>query len=66
MFCGAHNKYVLTHAVLCCAALWWLQWAPDDRMLASGGNDNALLLWQVCCVLDQLAANCAVQPATVR
>jgi cell division cycle 20-like protein 1 (cofactor of APC complex) len=24
----------------------YLQWAPDDRQLASGGNDNALLIWQ--------------------
>eukprot|EP00879_Flechtneria_rotunda_P029241 GHRR01031546.1.p1 GENE.GHRR01031546.1~~GHRR01031546.1.p1 ORF type:complete len:151 (-),score=44.95 GHRR01031546.1:544-996(-) len=22
-----------------------LQWSPDDRQLASGGNDNALLVW---------------------
>lgn len=22
------------------------QWSPDDRQLASGGNDNALLIWQ--------------------
>ncbi|KAF8062683.1 FZR2 [Scenedesmus sp. PABB004] len=22
-----------------------LKWAPDDRQLASGGNDNALLIW---------------------
>ena len=21
------------------------QWSPDDRQLASGGNDNALLIW---------------------
>lgn len=25
-----------------------VQWSPDDKMLASGGNDNALILWQVC------------------
>lgn len=24
-----------------------MQWSPDDKQLASGGNDNALLLWQV-------------------
>jgi cell division cycle 20-like protein 1 (cofactor of APC complex) len=23
-----------------------LRWSPDDRQLASGGNDNALLVWQ--------------------
>lgn len=23
-----------------------MQWSPDDRQLASGGNDNALLIWQ--------------------
>ncbi|WIA41163.1 hypothetical protein OEZ86_004780 [Tetradesmus obliquus] len=23
-----------------------LKWSPDDRQLASGGNDNALLIWQ--------------------
>eukprot|EP00878_Enallax_costatus_P014516 GHUV01015184.1.p1 GENE.GHUV01015184.1~~GHUV01015184.1.p1 ORF type:complete len:337 (+),score=72.33 GHUV01015184.1:1794-2804(+) len=24
-----------------------LKWAPDDRKLASGGNDNALFIWQL-------------------
>ena len=23
-----------------------LQWSPDDRELASGGNDNKVLLWR--------------------
>lgn len=24
-----------------------VQWSPDDRQLASGGNDNQLLVWQL-------------------
>lgn len=34
--------------LLCCCSprLPCLQWAPDDRQLASGGNDNQLLIWQ--------------------
>jgi WD40 repeat protein len=43
------------HALMCCIVLCCvvsccgcsLQWSPDDKMLASGGNDNALILWQV-------------------
>jgi WD40 repeat protein len=30
-----------------CVRVAVVQWSPDDKMLASGGNDNALILWQV-------------------
>lgn len=45
--CGASRD---GKAVLACRVLYVSQWSPDDKMLASGGNDNALILWQVCVV----------------
>lgn len=28
-----------------CLVSYYAQWSPDDRQLASGGNDNQLLIW---------------------
>lgn len=42
---GAGHCCRLSVAMSSCAVV---QWSPDDKMLASGGNDNALILWQVC------------------
>lgn len=25
----------------------WMQWSPDSRLLASGGNDNVVNIWDV-------------------
>ena len=29
----------------CCLQVCGLKWSPDERELASGGNDNQLLIW---------------------
>ena len=45
------TKSVLTHPCACCrctahkSEVCGLKWSPDDRQLASGGNDNQLCIW---------------------
>jgi hypothetical protein len=51
----------VTHA---CAVYCCVQWSPDDRMLASGGNDNALILWQVCGLCRVLSSPITLAAAT--
>ncbi|MEW5316347.1 MAG: hypothetical protein WDW38_007726 [Sanguina aurantia] len=41
MSSGSRDKHILQRDIRVCG----LKWSPDDRQLASGGNDNQLLIW---------------------